>query len=225
MLYLLDTANIEAIRRSWDVYPLAGVTTNPTLIAKEGGDFLGRLRTIRAVTGEEAMLHVQAVSREAAGIVGEAEYLAEALGAGLYVKIPVTAEGLKAIKILRGRGIETTATAVFTPQQALLAAVAGAAFVAPYVNRLDNICGDGPRVVSEIVRLLAVHGLTTKVLAASFKNAEQVQAVSMAGSQAVTVGPDILELLLAHPLTDAAVDRFGGDWEAAYGPGKTTRDV
>lgn len=224
MLYLLDTANIDDIKRAWDIYPLAGVTTNPTLLAKEGGDFRARLRAIREVIGEAA-LHVQAVSGEAAGIVAEAEYLAGAFGGELYVKIPVNAEGLKAIKLLRGRAIKTTATAVFTPQQALLAAVAGAAFVAPYVNRLDNICGDGPRVVGEIVRLLQVHGLSTRVLAASFKNAEQVHAVSLTGSQAATVSPDILELLLYHPLTDAGVERFCRDWEAVYGPGKTTLDA
>lgn len=225
MLYLLDTANIGEINQAWEVYPLAGVTTNPTLVAKEGGDFLGRLRAIREIIGEAAMLHVQALSREAAGIVAEGDYLADKLGGGLYVKVPVTVEGLKAIKALKAQGIKTTATAVFTPQQALLAARAGADFVAPYVNRLDNICGDGPRVVADIVHLLSVHALATRVLAASFKNAEQVHAVSLAGSQAATVSPDILGLLLCHPLTDASVDRFVGDWEAVYGAGKTTRDV
>lgn len=225
MQYLLDTANLEDIRRAWDIYPLAGVTTNPTLVAREGGDFWALLQAIRGAIGEAALLHVQAVGREAGEIVREAENLAARAGGNVYVKIPVTAEGLKAIKALRGRGVRTTATAVFTPQQALLAAAAGADFVAPYVNRLDNICGGGARVVGDIVHLFGLYGLPAKVLAASFKNAEQVHDVSLAGSHAVTVSPEILGLLLSHPLTDASVDKFRRDWEATYGADRLTFDI
>jgi len=222
MLYLLDTGNISHIKRACDLYEIAGVTTNPTLIAKEGADFLGLLAQIREIIGTDAMLHVQAVSRTAAGIVDEARYLAAKVGGNLYVKIPVIPEGIKAIKLLKNQGIKTTATAVFTPQQALMAAVAGADFVAPYVNRLDNICGDGIRVIREIVELFHVHHVPAKVLAASFKNTEQVHQASLAGSHALTVSPEILDLIVSHPLTDASVDQFVRDWERVYGTGKVT---
>jgi fructose-6-phosphate aldolase 2 len=225
MLYLLDTGNISHIRRAFDLYPIAGVTTNPTLIARERTDFLGMLTQIREIIGADALLHVQAVSKTAAGIVDEARYLTAKVGGNLYIKIPVIAEGIKAIKLLSNQGIKTTATAVFTPAQALMAAVAGADFVAPYVNRLDNICGDGVRVISQIVELFRVHNIPAKVLAASFKNAEQVHQSALAGSHAVTISPDIIDLLLSHPLTDASVDRFVGDWEEVYGPGKVTIDA
>ncbi|MDR3564130.1 MAG: fructose-6-phosphate aldolase [Negativicutes bacterium] len=225
MLYLLDTGDVNHIKRAYDLYPLAGVTTNPTLIAREKADFLGMLTAIRGIIGAGTMLHVQAVSRTAEGIVGEASYLAEKIGGHLYIKIPVIAEGIKAIKLLKERGIKTTATAVFTPQQALMAAVAGADFVAPYVNRLDNICGDGARVVSDIVELFKTYNLPARVLAASFKNSEQVHQASLAGAHAVTVSPDILDLLLSHPLTDSSVDQFVKDWEGFYGAGKLTSHV
>jgi len=225
MLYLVDTADISCIKRVYDLYPIAGVTTNPTLLAKERADFWETLHSIKKIIGGEAMLHVQAVGTAAAEIVAEAEHLAAKIGGSLYVKIPVTAEGIKAIKLLKNRGIKTTATAVFTPQQALLAAVAGADFVAPYINRLDNICSDGVRVSGEIVRLFEVHGIPARVLAASFKNIEQVHQASLAGCHAVTVSPEIIDMLVQHPLTDASVAQFIRDWEGFYGTGKLTIHV
>lgn len=225
MLYLLDTANITAIKRSCELYPIAGVTTNPTIIAREKTEFLPRIRDIRAIIGEKGMLHVQVLSQEAGKIVGEAEYLNEKVGGNLYVKIPVIPEGIKAIKMLKNKGIKTTATAIFTPQQALMAAVAGAEFVAPYVNRLDNVCEDGAKVVGEIVQLLATYELSAKVLAASFKNVEQVHKVSLFGGQAITASPEILAQLLEHPLTEAGVEQFLRDWESVYGEGKVTTDL
>jgi fructose-6-phosphate aldolase 2 len=215
MQYLLDTANIEDIKRGFDLYPLAGVTTNPTIIAKEKVRFPSVLCDIRNTIGSEAMLHAQVLGRTAWEMVQEAHEMIRAAGEGLYIKIPVVPEGIKAIKQLHKQGIRTTATAVFAPQQALLAAVAGADYVAPYVNRLDNICGDGIGVVGEIVTLLRIHKLPTRVLAASFKNAEQVHRVSLAGSQAVTVNPEIIELIMDHPLTISAVRQFAADWENA----------
>lgn len=215
MQFLLDTANIEDIKRGFDLYPIAGVTTNPTIIAKEKVRFPAILCDIRNTIGQEAMLHAQVLGRTAGEMVQEAHDMIRVAGEGLYVKIPVVPEGIKAIKQLRKQGVHTTATAVFSPQQALLAAIAGADYVAPYVNRLDNICGDGIRVVGEIVALFKIHQLPTRVLAASFKNAEQVHRVSLAGSQAVTVSPDIIDLLLEHPLTLNAVQQFAADWRNA----------
>jgi fructose-6-phosphate aldolase 2 len=222
MLYLLDTADIKSIARAFDLYPMSGVTTNPTIISKEKREFLSILKDIRGVIGLDAMLHVQAVSKIAEEIIKEAEYLNEKIGGNLYVKIPVIPEGIKAMKLLKKKGIKTTATAIFTAQQAFMAANAGAEFVAPYINRLDNIGGDGPNVVSDIVQLFDFNGLDTKVLAASFKNVEQVHKVMLNGAQSVTVNPEIMDQLLYHPLTDSGVNQFVCDWEGVYGKGSTT---
>ena len=225
MLYLLDSAKLSRIERGFELYPLAGVTTNPALIARERTGFSPLISAIRRMIGPTAMLHVQTLSPDCDGIVEEGRRLADLAGPAAFVKIPVTAAGIRAIRILTAEGIAATATAVFTPQQALLAAVAGAAFVAPYVNRLDSISGDGARVVAEIVQLFKIHGLPAKVLAASFRNAEQVHRVSLAGSHAVTLSPDILDSLLSHPLTDAGVEQFVLEWEQYYGAGKRTTEV
>jgi len=217
MLYLLDTANVSEIKRAIDIYPIAGVTTNPTLIAKEKVKFPAILCEIRDLLGPEAMLHAQVLGRTAEAMMQEAHDMIEVVGKALYIKVPVVAEGIKVIRQLHKEGIRTTATAVFTPQQALLAAVSGAEFVAPYVNRLDNICGNGAGVVGDIVKLLHMHQLSTRVLAASFKNIDQVQRVSLAGSQAVTVSAEILDLLVDHPLTVSSIRQFSADWEKFYG--------
>ncbi|APC39957.1 fructose-6-phosphate aldolase [Clostridium estertheticum] len=225
MLYIIDTANLEAIEKAYNFYPMAGVTTNPTIISKENKNFLVILKGIRKIIGAESMLHVQAVSLTAEKMVQEAEYLNSVIGGNLYVKIPVIPEGIKAIKILKQKGIKTTATAIFTAQQALIAAVAGASFVAPYVNRIDNISGDGVSVVAQIVQLFDQYDIDAKVLAASFKNVQQVHNVALVGGHSVTVNPEILDAMLAHPLTDWSVNQFVNDWESVYGIGKTTIDV
>lgn len=222
MVYLLDTANLNDIKRAFDLYPMAGVTTNPSIIAKEKKDFITILKDIRKVIGSDMMLHAQAVGTKAEDIIDEAKYINEEIGGNFYIKIPVIKEGIKAIKILSRSGIKVTATAVFTPEQALMAAVSGASFVAPYVNRLDNISGDGVRVVDEIVELLSLNKLNCNVLAASFKNVEQVHKVNLTGAQAITVSPEILDGLINHPLTDWSVDKFIKDFEGVYGKGKLT---
>jgi len=225
MFYILDTADLEQIKRAFDLYPMSGVTTNPTIISKENRSFLDILKEIREIIGEDKMLHVQAVSLKAEDIVKEAEYLKETIGGNIYIKVPVIAEGIKAIKILKKKGIKTTATAIFTPQQALMAAIAGAEFVAPYVNRIDNITGNGINVVAQIVKLFEIHHIDAKVLAASFKNVQQVHEVILAGAQSVTVNAEVMDGLLNHPLTDWSVNQFVLDWEGVYGKGKHAYNV
>lgn len=225
MLYLLDTANLESIEKAYNFYPMDGVTTNPTIISKENKSFLDILKDIRKIIGTESMLHVQAVSTDAEKIVEEAEYLNTAIGGNLYIKIPVIPEGIKAMKILKEKGIKITATAIFTAQQALMAAKAGAEFVAPYVNRIDNISGDGVMVVDEIMQLFKHYNLDSKILAASFKNVQQVHSVSLTGAQSVTVNAEILDKLLEHPLTDWSIDQFIKDWDNVYGEGQLTLNV
>lgn len=224
MLCLLDTANVEEIAKCFDFFPIAGVTTNPTLISREGRPLYDILTDIRDVIGEKAMLHVQVLGPDAATMVAEANQLRDRLGSGIYPKLPVTREGLKAIRILAASGFSVTATAILTPLQALLAARAGAAFTAPYVNRIDNSGGDGVGVVTDIVRMFSIHELPTKVLTASFKNVRQVHDMALAGAHAATMTPELLDLVFSHPLTDSGVADFNADWAAAYGADATTLD-
>ena len=217
MIYILDTADLAAIKHCNEFYPLAGVTTNPSIISKENTEFWGLVKEIRSIIGKDKMLHVQTVQTEASKMVEEAKLLKKELGGDFYVKIPIGEEGLKATKELKKLGIGVTMTAIFTPAQALIAAKAGASFVAPYVNRLDNILGDGTDVVAQIVEELEIFGLDCKVLAASFKNAEQVHKCALAGCHSVTVTADVLKSLITHPMTDAAIEGFEKDWNKAFG--------
>ena len=217
MLYILDTADIEDIRHCNEFYPLAGVTTNPTIISREHADFWNLVKEIREIIGDDKMLHVQTTQKTAEGIIEEAKLLKEELGGVFYVKIPICEEGLKATMALKKMGIGVTMTAIFTPAQALIAAKAGADFVAPYVNRLDNIIADGCEVVKEIVRQLEIYNLNCKVLAASFRTAEQVHKCASAGCHSVTVAADILKTVISHPMTDAAIAGFDKDWTSVYG--------
>lgn len=217
MIYLLDTADISAIKHCNEFYPLAGVTTNPTIISKENRDFWELLKEIRKTIGPDKMFHVQTTATTAKQIVEEAKLLKERLGGDIYIKIPISEEGLKATMMLRNTDIKVTMTAIFTAAQALMAAKAGASFVAPYVNRLDNILDDGVNVVAEIVEEFAIHGEDTKVLAASFKNAQQVHECALAGCHAVTITGDIMKHLISHPMTNAAIEGFEKDWKSVYG--------
>ncbi|NFN95083.1 fructose-6-phosphate aldolase [Clostridium botulinum] len=216
MIYILDTANLQEIKRAYEFYPMEGVTTNPSIISKEKEDFIKILKNIREIIGNDSMLHAQVLSLKAEDMIEEAKYIAEQVEGNIYIKIPVTPDGIKAIKILSKEGYKITATAIFTAQQALIAAKAGAKFVAPYVNRIDNISGNGVEVVGEIIKLLEFNNLNTKVLAASFKNVQQVNDVALRGCQSVTVGSDIMDKLIEHPLTELSVKQFINDWKNVY---------
>lgn len=217
MIYIADTADVEAIRHLNEYYPLSGVTTNPSIIAKERTDFFGKLQEIRDIIGEDKILCAQTLQKNADGMVSEGMLLKKKIGGNLYIKIPIGEDGLKATKILKQNGIGVLMTAIFTPAQALMAAAAGADFVAPYVNRLDNITGDGVGVVAEIVNLFETYRLPCKVMAASFKNAQQVAECASVGCHTATMAPEIFKLLISHPLTDIAVDGFEKDWKSVYG--------
>jgi fructose-6-phosphate aldolase 2 len=222
MIYILDTADLNAIKHCNEFYPLAGVTTNPSIIAREKADFWKLVKEIRAIIGEGKMLHVQTTQKTADKIVEEAVLLQKELGGEFYVKIPIGEEGLKATMKLKELGIGVTMTAIFTQQQALIAAVAGADYVAPYVNRLDNIVSDGVNVVSEIIDIFNSYKLPTKVLAASFKTVEQVHKCALVGTHAITVNPDLFESLIFHPLTNTAINSFSTDWINVYGERKVS---
>lgn len=217
MLYLADTANIAELKELFYYFPIDGVTTNPTIIAAEKKPLSKILPEIIEIVGDK-MLHVQMISRDAVDMVREAKaYKAEyGFGDNYFVKIPVSKEGYKAMKMLKDAGFNVTATAIFTQQQALVAARAGADWVAPYVNRLDNISSHGIEVVKHIVDNIKEFKLTTKVLAASFKTVDQVHRVSMSGSHAATINFEILERLRSHPMTDMSLDWFEKDAEGLY---------
>lgn len=217
MLFLIDTAKLEDIRRVCEYYPIAGVTTNPTIISREKTEFKKLICDIREIIGENKQLHVQTTATEAKEILREAEMIRSTVGGNFYIKIPITKEGLRATEMCKKMGIGVTMTAIFTQPQALMAARAGADFVAPYINRLDNIVSDGVNVVNEIVDIFKVYDIKTQVLAASFKNVEQVHKVSMTGAHAVTINPDLFDMMIYHPLTYYAIDDFTADWQQVYG--------
>ncbi|GAL15372.1 transaldolase [Vibrio astriarenae] len=204
MIYMLDTADLDAIRKAVDLYPLAGVTTNPSIVAKENRPLKEILLDIRECIGKERMLHAQVMGKDAETMLNEAKAL-KAFDNNIIVKVPATPQGIKAMKLIHSEGIRITATAILTPQQALMAAVAGAEFLAPYVNRLDNICSDGVNVAAEMVALIDTYNLDAKVLGASFKNVQQVHQLSLVGAHSVTIAPDVFDQLLIHPLTDSGV--------------------
>lgn len=212
MLYLQDTANVLQIKKINDYYPLSGVTTNPTILCKEKKNILTIAKEIRETIGRDSMLHMQTIQMKAEDIIKEAHFLRENIEGNLYIKIPVMPEGIKAIKILKKDNFNITATAIFTANQALMAAMSGADFVAPYVNRIDNISGNGVQVVEDILHEFKNYSLQTKICAASFKNIQQIHEVSKLGVHSVTVGPELFDKLVLNPSTDVSVEQFLEQW-------------
>lgn len=217
MKLILDTADLKEIRYFNTYYPIVGVTTNPTILSREGGDVLALLRAIRNEIGSQKELHVQVMENTYDRMVEEAKAIVELLGENTFVKIPATDEGLRATAELSAQGYGITVTAILTAAQAMLASNAGAAYVAPYVSRLENICDDGVGAVADIAQIFAISGTDTEILAASFKTAKEVLDVAVAGSHAATVAPDVMHKLLAHPTTDTSVAGFSADWHRAFG--------
>ncbi len=224
MKLLIDDANIAAIKNICEFYPIDGVTTNPTILSKAGRPPYEVLEEIRAFIGKNAELHVQAVSRDAEGMAAEGRCIVKRLGKNTFVKIPSVPEGFKAMKILSGEGINVTATAVYTPMQAFLAAKSGARYAAPYVNRIDNLGYDGIQVARDIHDIFGKNNMQCQVLAASFKNSQQVLELCKYGVGAATVSPDVIEAFANSPVIDAAVQAFIQDFETLTGPGRTLVD-
>jgi transaldolase len=210
MKIFIDTANLEQIKEvnSWGV--LDGVTTNPTLVAKEGCDFRKRIEDICEVV--DGPISAEAVSMDADGMVREARELSK-MHKNVIVKIPMTAEGLKAVKVLSKEGIRTNVTLVFSPNQALLAAKAGATYVSPFVGRLDDISHTGMDLVKDIVTILRNYDFKTQVIAASIRHPVHVTEAALAGAHVATVPYDVLKKMLKHNLTDEGIRKFLADWE------------
>ena len=217
MKLILDTANLDDIRYFNTYYPIVGVTTNPTILSREGGDIVKHLHEIRKIIGEEKELHIQVTETEYEAIVKEAKAIVKAFGKNTYVKIPATDVGLRATQTLSREGYNITVTAVLSAGQALLAANAGAKYVAPYVSRLENICENGVETVDEIQQIFDAAAGDTEILAASFKTAREVLEVALTGAGAATVSADVMKKLLAHTTTDTSIAGFAADWERAFG--------
>lgn len=217
MIYFADTAKLDELKKLYHYFPIEGVTTNPTIIKHSGTTLVKAINNILSVIGDD-LIHVQVISEKAEDMLAEAKKYKDYfdLGDNYYTKIPVTAEGYRAIRLAKDAGLNVTATAIFTQQQALVASRAGADYVAPYVNRLDNIVSHGIEVVGDIVENFKGYDLSTKVLAASFKTVDQVYRVSRCGAHSATISFDVLEALRSHPMTDISVKQFEEDAKGIY---------
>ena len=217
MKIYLDTANLDDIRYFNTYYPILGVTTNPTILAKQGGDVVSVLCEIRKIIGPYKDMHVQVTETEYEKIIEEAKMIVDLLGVNTFVKIPATDVGLRATKYLTDKGIGVTVTAVLTAAQAMLASNAGANYVAPYISRSENLCADGVGTVEDIAKIFKVSGAKTEILAASFKTAKEVLDVAVVGCHAATIGSTIMRMLISHTTTDTSIAGFEKDWKAVFG--------
>ncbi len=216
MSIYLDTSDIKQIKYLSDYLPIAGVTTNPTIVAKSGEKISNLLPQIRDALGHEGLIFAQVIGNEAEQMVEEALRLNQYVD-NLIVKIPVTMNGLKSIKVLKDNGIKTLGTAIYTPQQGILAALSGVDFVAPYVNRIDILTGNGIQTVETISNLLSIHAPGCQVLGASFKNTKQVLDCLNFHNSSVTISVDLARQLLQNATVDEAIVQFQADWIKSFG--------
>lgn len=221
MKLIIDDADIKSIRKLYEYYPVSGVTTNPSILMKTGGKPYEVLKEIRSFIGKEADLHVQVIAKDADGMVKDARRIVSELGENTFVKIPSIPEGFKAMKLLKKDGIRVTATAVYTPLQGYLAAECGAEYTAPYINRIDNMGYDGIAIAKEIHDIYRNNGYNTGVLAASFKNSQQVLELCRYGIRAITASPSVIENFVNNAAINSAVDAFVRDFETLTGSGMT----
>lgn len=212
MKFFIDTANIDDIRAANELGILAGVTTNPSLIAKEGVSFHDRLKEItKEVLGS---VSAEVISEDAAGMIKEGKELAK-IAPNITVKVPMTLEGLKAVKAFSDANIKTNVTLIFNANQALLAARAGASYVSPFLGRLDDIGQDGMTLVATIAEIFDRHGIETEIIAASIRHPLHVTDAALNGAHIATIPYKVLEQLVKHPLTDQGIEKFLADWNAA----------
>ena len=214
MKLFIDTANVEEIRLANDLGVVCGVTTNPSLIAKEGKVFEEVIREITTIV--DGPISAEVVALDAAGMVREARELA-AIHENIVIKIPMTAEGLKAVKVLSAEGVRTNVTLIFSPAQALLAAKAGASYVSPFIGRLDDISDNGISVIDDIATIFRVHGIQTEIIAASIRGPQDVTDAAKAGAHIATVPYKVIMQMLKHPLTDIGIQKFMEDWGKTFG--------
>ena len=216
MRFFVDTANVEDIRKANDMGIICGVTTNPSLIAKEGRDFAEVIKEITSIVDGAISGEVKATTTDAEGMIKEGREIA-AIHPNMVVKIPMTVEGLKAVKVLTAEGVKTNVTLVFTAARALLAARAGATYVSPFLGRLDDISMPGIDLINEIAEIFSVHQIETQIIAASIRNPIHVIDCAKAGADIATVPYKVLEQMTKHPLTDQGIEKFQADYKAVFG--------
>lgn len=216
MKFFIDTANVEDIKRANDMGVICGVTTNPSLIAKEGRDFKEVIKEITSIVDGPISGEVKATTVDAEGMIREGREIA-AIHPNMVVKIPMTVEGLKAVKVLSAEGIRTNVTLIFTANQALLAAEAGASYVSPFLGRLDDINQPGIELVRTIAEIFSIYGYETEIIAASVRNPIHVTDCALAGADIATVPYKVIEQMTKHPLTDQGIEKFQADYKAVFG--------
>ena len=216
MKFFIDTAKVEDIKKANDMGVICGVTTNPSLIAKEGRDFAEVIAEIAAIVDGPISGEVKATTTDAEGMIEEGKEIAK-IHKNMVVKIPMTVEGLKAVKALTAEGIKTNVTLVFTVPQALLAARAGATYVSPFLGRLDDISMPGIQLIQDISEIFQVHGLETEIISASVRNPVHVIDCALAGADIATVPYGVIEQMTKHPLTEQGIEKFQKDYIAVFG--------
>ena len=214
MRFFLDTANVDYIREVNEMGVICGVTTNPSLVAKEGRDFKEVIKEITGIV--DGPISGEVVSEDAEGMIKEGREIAK-IHKNMIVKIPMTGEGLKATKVLASEGIKTNVTLIFSATQALLAANAGATYVSPFLGRVDDISMVGMDLVRDIAEIFAIHGIETEIIAASVRNPIHVIEAAKAGADIATVPYNLVKQMLKHPLTDQGLEKFKADWAVAFG--------
>lgn len=225
MEYLLDTANLETIRKFIEYFPITGVTSNPSIVKKEGKvDFFAHMNEIRSIIGNNRTLHVQVIATDVEGMLRDANTILNKIDNQVFIKVPVTMEGLKVIKTLKAQGTNVTATAIYTTAQGFLALESGADFIAPYYNRMENLGVDPEDVIASFAKMISQYGYSAKIVAASFKNIGQVNKAFLAGSQTATIDPAVLAGSFSMESIKKAVDDFTSDWKTIYGD-KTIADL
>ncbi len=216
MKFFLDTANVDDIRKANDMGVICGVTTNPSLIAKEGRDFKQVVAEIASIVDGPISGEVKATTTDAEGMIKEGREIAK-IHKNMVVKIPMTVEGLKACHTLASEGIKVNMTLIFSANQALLAARAGAAFVSPFLGRLDDISTRGTDLIEEVAQIFNIHGIQTEIIAASVRHPMHVTECALAGADIATVPYKVIEQMTKHPLTDQGIEKFRKDYEAVFG--------
>ncbi len=216
MKFFIDTANVEEIRKANDMGVICGVTTNPSLIAKEGRDFNEVIKEITTIVDGPISGEVKATTVDAEGMIREGREIAQ-IHPNMVVKIPMTAEGLKAVRVLSAERIKTNVTLIFSANQALLAARAGASYVSPFLGRLDDISTAGIDLIQDIVQIFDNYGLETEIIAASVRNPIHVTDCALAGAHIATVPYKVIMQMIKHPLTDVGIEKFQEDYKAAFG--------
>lgn len=216
MRFFIDTANVEDIKKANDMGVICGVTTNPSLIAKEGKNFNDVIKEITSIVDGPISGEVKATTAKAEDMIIEARDIAK-IHKNMVVKIPMTVEGLKAVKVLSKEGIKTNVTLIFSANQALLAARAGATYVSPFLGRLDDISTDGLELIRTIADIFATHDIDTEIISASVRHPIHVTECALAGADIATVPYNVIEQMTKHPLTEQGIEKFKKDYEAVFG--------